>query len=214
MVRQKRIGWILFVVIILGVGGFAIAPYLLFDPALSRIKLNSAVPYQFPLLLVHIFISFIALGIGWIQFIPSLRQKQARIHRFVGRIYLGCIAIGGATGIVVGLFEESYIRQLAFWTLAVLWLFTGWKGYRSALRRNFEAHRSWMIRNYAMTMVAVSARIVTPICILLYFAAHGNSAGGDIAMVLGKVLEVNIWLGLVINVVISEWTLQSYFRKQ
>ncbi len=126
---------------------------------------------------------------------------------------MSCVAIGGVTGLIVGGYTESYIRQVAFLTLAILWLYTGWKGYKSAREKQFEAHRLWMIRNYAFTLVAASARIVTPICILIYLAGHRGQMDGSVEAVLRQVLEVNIWLGTVLNVVISEWIIVKRFKK-
>lgn len=210
--RKRKNIWILIAVIMLGAAGFAVAPYLLFDPSHSRVKLIPSFTMHFPLLLVHIFSSFIALAVGWVQFIPSIRDNHRHIHRLFGRIYLGCVAIGGVTGIIVGMYTSSYIRQMAFLTLAFLWLFTGWKGYRAVRKKSFEEHRLWMIRNYAITLVASTARIVTPICILIFLLGQEGSKGQGVQFVLDNVLEVNIWLGLVINIVISEWILTLHFK--
>ncbi|CAG7597668.1 hypothetical protein PAESOLCIP111_00165 [Paenibacillus solanacearum] len=183
---------------------FAIAPYLLFDPAYSRVKLNPALPFHYPLLLIHIFASFLALAVGWIQFIPGLRTNFLRLHRLVGRIYLGCIAAGGITGLAVGMYTESYIRQLAFLALAVLWLITGWKGYRTIRRGEVRDHQIWMLRSYAVTLVAATARLVTPLCLLAYMALQGAPDGG-VKAAIAPVLEANIWVGLVLNVLLCEW---------
>ncbi|NOJ72312.1 DUF2306 domain-containing protein [Paenibacillus alvei] len=151
--RKPRMGWKVIVVLTLGASAFAIAPYVLLDPEQSRVSLDAAFPLHYPLLLIHIFSSFIALLIGWLQFLPSLRTTRSRVHRLIGRFYLGLVAIGGITGIIVGMYTESYIRQLAFLTLVVLWIFTGWKGYQTARHKRFDSHRIWMIRNYAVTLV-------------------------------------------------------------
>ncbi|CAG7617666.1 DUF2306 domain-containing protein [Paenibacillus allorhizosphaerae] len=183
---------------------FAIAPYLLFDPAYSRVKLSPALSIHYPLLLVHIFTSFLALATGWIQFVPGIRAKYVHLHRLIGRIYLGCIAVGGITALVVGMYTESFIRQLAFITLALLWFITSWKGYRRIRQGRLEEHRLWMLRSYAVTLVAATARVVTPLCLLAYIASHGTPAGG-VQAAIGPVLEVNIWVGLVLNLLICEW---------
>jgi len=74
-----------------------------------------------------------------------------------------------------------------------------------ARANQFEKHRKWMIRNYAYTLVAASARIVTPMCMLIYLSGHGDQTGGGVQAILQQVLEVNIWVGLVLNMIISEW---------
>ena len=206
MVESKiQFKWKLIVLLTLGAAAFAVAPYVLFDPAQSRVELNASFPLHYPLILVHIFASLLALVVGWLQFIPRLRSSRPELHRMVGRFYLGFVLIGSITGLVVGMYTSSYIRQMAFLALVVLWLFTGWKGYASARQRKFAAHGVWMTRNYAVTLVAATARLVTPLCIVIYLAGHQDLPFEGIEPILNHVLEVNIWVGLVVNVVIAEW---------
>lgn len=216
MKRERTIptGWVVIVVLTLGAAGFAVAPYVLLDPGQSRVSLDASFPFHYPLLLVHIFASLFALLAGWLQFLPGLRAGKPHVHRIVGRYYLGFVAIGGISGLVVGMYTSSYVRQMAFLTLVALWLFTGWKGYRAATQKRFEAHGIWMTRNYAVTLVAASARIVTPICILIYLAGHRGMPFQGVEPILRQVLEVNIWVGLVVNVVIAEWMIVNLIKKR
>jgi len=215
MNKTRKVGilWGLIVVFTLGAAGFAVAPYLTFDSSLSRVDIHPSFPPHYPLLLMHIWCSFFALLIGWLQFVPGLRKRRADIHRLVGRIYMGLVAVGGLTGLTVGMFATSYVRQVAFLTLGFLWLFTAWKGYRKARLGRFEEHAVWMIRNYSMTLVAASARLLTPLCILIYLAGQGGQSSGGVAAVLKQVLEINIWVGLAANLVIAEWVVLSRFKR-
>ncbi|MFE5322190.1 DUF2306 domain-containing protein [Paenibacillus sp. NPDC056579] len=211
----KRIVRGLYVIIAaLGLGAvcFAILPYLTLDPSLSRVELNPAIPLHYPLLITHIGFAFIAVIIGWLQFLPGLRKRRPVLHRWTGRVYLGCVAIGAVTGLVVGAFSASYVRQMAFLLLGLLWLFTGWKGYRKARLGRFGEHGVWMARNYALTLVAASARLLTPFCILLYLALHGGPPAGGVAEIVKQVLEINIWVGLAVNLVITEWMIVNRFN--
>ncbi|WP_282935523.1 DUF2306 domain-containing protein [Paenibacillus sp. RC67] len=212
--NKIRVVWKIIVVLTLGAAGFAIAPYVLFDPGQSRVSLNASFSLHYPLLLVHIFASFLALIMGWLQFLPGLRTNRPQVHRRIGRFYLGFVAMGSVTGLVVGMYTSSYIRQMAFLTLVALWLFTGWKGYRAARKKSFEAHGVWMIRNYAITLVAASARIVTPLCLLIYLLLHRGIPFQGVEPILNQVLEVNIWIGLVANIIIAEWMIVNCFNKR
>ncbi|UVI27319.1 DUF2306 domain-containing protein [Paenibacillus spongiae] len=212
--RKVRTGWKIIVALTLIAAGFAVYPYLLFDPGQSRVAIDDSFSLHYPLLLVHIYVSFLALLIGWLQFLPSLRARKPHLHRMVGRLYLGFVVVGGISGLVVGMYTESYVRQMAFLTLVALWLFTGWKGYSAARRKQFDAHGMWMTRNYALTLVAASARLVTPICILVYLAGHWNEPFQGVPAILEHVLEVNIWVGLVLNFAISEWVIISRLIKR
>ncbi|MBB6672072.1 DUF2306 domain-containing protein [Cohnella nanjingensis] len=210
--RKWNPGWLILIVLFGGATGFAVGPYVLLDPGLSRVDLDPSFPLHFPLLLVHIFASFLALAVGWLQFLPALRRRRPGLHRLIGRIYLICVAIGGATGLVVGAFTESFIRQLAFLTLAALWLFTGWRGYVAIRRRQYGAHGLWMLRSYAVTLVAATARLITPLCILIFVAGHGGLPPGGVQAVVSLVLEVNIWLGLIVNLLLAEWVFAQRLR--
>lgn len=207
-------GWKIIVALTLIAAGFAVYPYLLLDPRQSRVAIDESFSLHYPLLLVHIFVSFLALLVGWIQFLPGLRAKRSYIHRLVGQFYLGFVAVGSVSGLIIGMYTESYIRQMAFFTLVALWLFTGWKGYSSARRKQFDAHGIWMTRNYAVTLVAASARLLTPLCILIYIAGHQNEPFQGVPAILENVLEVNIWVGLVVNFVITEWIVIQRLMKR
>jgi len=207
-------GWKIIVALTLGAAGFAVFPYLLFDPGQSRIPIDESFSLHYPLLLVHIFMSLFALLVGWLQFLPKLRAKRPQVHRIVGRFYLGFVAAGSVSGLVAGMYTESYVRQMAFLTLVALWLFTGWNGYLTARRKQFEEHGVWMIRNYALTLVAASARLLTPLCLSIYLLGHRNEPFQGVRPILEHVLEVNIWFGLAVNFVISEWLIISRRRKE
>ncbi|MFC7442017.1 hypothetical protein [Laceyella putida] len=47
----------------------------------------------------------------------------------LGRIYLGSILVGGITGFGVVIYTESFIRQMGFAVLDILWLISGRKAY-------------------------------------------------------------------------------------
>jgi len=203
-IRRNKLGWGLLAGLTFAAAAFAVAPYLTMNSGLSRVPIRDSFELHYPLLLVHIYSSFIALAIGWLQFVPRLRERKPHIHRWIGRGYLTMVAIGSVSGLIVGMYTDSYTRQVAFLILVVLWIVTGWKGYRYARRRQFAEHGVWMIRSYAVTLVAATARIVTPLCILFYIANKGLPDGG-VEVVLAHVMEVNIFLGMVINILITEW---------
>ena len=47
------------------------------------------------LLLPHIVGGIVALLLGPLQFVPSIRQKHKRLHRLVGKAYLVSVAVSG-----------------------------------------------------------------------------------------------------------------------
>lgn len=58
--------------------------------------------------------------------------------------------------------EQGLATSLGFGILAVLWFLTALEAYRTVRRGNIEAHRRWMIRNFALTLAAVIPRNQLP----------------------------------------------------
>ncbi|KQX66365.1 MULTISPECIES: DUF2306 domain-containing protein [unclassified Paenibacillus] len=204
---SKKLG-IFFVMIIIGVAIAAVFPYVSLNPADSRVKLNTAFSLHYTVLVLHIGFAFIALVSGLFQFHKRFRTKYPAWHRALGRVYVVSVMLGGFLGLVMTLYIESFTKAMAFLALSLLWLFTTWKGFRYAVQRQFDEHRVWMIRSYAITLVATSARLIVPICILLYIAMQGfHLPSGGREQMVADILEINIWIGLLINLIGVEWFL-------
>jgi hypothetical protein len=94
---------------------------------------------------------------------------------------------------------------LAFFTLTIVWLVTCWNGNLSAVKRRFNQHRIWMLRSFGVTLVAVSARLLVPLLLLSYYILNGFTLPGGRERMVEEVLNVNIWVGLLLNFIIVEW---------
>ncbi|WP_274653893.1 DUF2306 domain-containing protein [Paenibacillus humicola] len=183
-------------------------PYLTLNPDASRLPIASQI--QFLLLVAHIGTALLALAAGFPQFYAPVRTARPRLHRLIGYVYAGSVGISGFLAIALLAYEQQFVRACSFLTLDALWLFTTWKGCRAAAGRNFRAHRVWMIRSFGMTLVAVSARALVPLLILLYLALNRFTLPDGRAGMIDSVLTVNIWAGLAADFIIVEWVL---FRK-
>ena len=113
---------------------------------------------------LHVFAAIAALALGPLQFCARLRQGRPRLHRLMGRIYLGVgVLVGGLSGLYVAQFAFGGITaRLGFTFLALAWLFTGWNAYAAIRRGDVTAHRAWMTRNFALTFAAVMLRLYLP----------------------------------------------------
>lgn len=105
-----------------------------------------------------------------LQFIPSLRAARPALHRLIGRIYVGGATVAALTAIylggVVGEYEGS---RLPIVLLGVLWLFFTLSAWRCAVKRNFVAHRLFMIRSYGLALVLVWLRLMYSLQDWLFF---------------------------------------------
>lgn len=212
MSKQNKGWWILFVLSI-GIMIPFIYPYLSLDPARSRVEITS-ISVQYSALVIHIILAFIALVTGFIQFIDYIRRIKPKLHRYIGRIYVISILVSGLLAFVLFFYSENYTKAMAFLVLAILWLFTTWKAYRKAVKRNFREHRIWMIRSFGITLVAVSARLLVPFLLLSHAVFNGFSLPGGRDQMIYEVVNMNIWIGLVLDIVVVEWMILSTQTKK
>jgi uncharacterized membrane protein len=197
--KLPKLQWLLLALSV-GVAAYALVAY-------SVVPLGNLVHPQMKLafeahrvaILTHIFCSALAMLLGPWQFVPGLRARRPALHRWSGRLYLlAGVVPGGITGLYVSSFAfGGPINQLGFAVLAVLWLASGAQAYRTIRAGRVNAHRQWMLRNFALTFAAVTLRIY-----LGTFAALGIPFETFYAW-LG-------WLCWVPNVLLIEW----YIRRQ
>ncbi len=110
----------------------------------------------------------IALSVGAWGFWGRLRSRYLSLHRWMGRIYLLSVLVGGLAGFYLATMAfGGLLTRIGFSLLAVLWLVTGGMAYWRIRARDIEAHRRWMIRSYALTLSAVTLRLWLPLFISL-----------------------------------------------
>lgn len=112
----------------------------------------------------HITFGGIALLTGWSQFSNKLREKYLNTHRLVGKIYIIAVALSSISGLFIAFFATGGIGNvLGFGILAMLWFISVFNAYTSILKRDVYQHENWMMRNYALTLAAVTLRIWLPV---------------------------------------------------
>jgi len=108
----------------------------------------------------HVIFGPIALLIGPWQFMQRFRNRNIRLHRLLGKIYVASCLLSGIAGLYIAQFASTgIIARLGFTTLAILWLFTTTKAFTSIRQKQVTAHQIWMIRSFALTLAAVTLRI-------------------------------------------------------
>lgn len=169
-----RIGWTFVLLTALAVVAFSAVPYFTAplrelagdEVGLAPVYAETSAFVQ-GALYVHIIGGATALVLGALQFWRGLRDRAPRVHRWIGRVYLGGVAIGGVAGLVIAPSSPAgFVGLFGFGALAVVWLLTGWRAYRAIRRRDVPSHRAWMIRNYALTYAGVTLRVWLPLLLL------------------------------------------------
>ncbi len=202
MVKTPRRIWLLSAVAVI-VGSVLVLPYLLFDVDTSRIETSSDLHYG--LLVTHVLTAFIALVLGPLQFMPTVRARR-KVHRVIGRTYLlAGVVPAGLTGIPVALLSGRLLTQIGLAIPAVLWLVTAWLAYRAARQRDFAAHRAWMMRNYALTFLAVTARILVPLFMLAQLPFRTGVTPDQLA---ADMIPVGQALSWIVNLALVEFLLR------
>ena len=151
---------------------------------------------------MHITGGAVVLLLGGFQFVEALRRNYRQLHRWMGRIYLSFVLIGGIGGLMMApVSDGGLVAHFGFGTLAVLWLYSGSQAYFAIRRGDVATHRAWMMRNYAMTFGAVTLRIY-----LGFFGLAG--------VPFSESYPVVAWVSWVPNLIFVEWFLLSTAAKR
>ena len=151
-------------------------------------------------ILAHIIGGVLALAVGPFQFLHRLRARRPQVHRWLGRIYLLGILLGGFAGLYMATFAYAGpIARLGFAALAMLWLTTGFMAYRTIRAGNVAAHRRWMIRNFALTFAAVMLRLEMPLLTILF----GDETG----------YQIVAWSCWMPNLIVAEGMIRGWFGR-
>lgn len=153
-------------------------------------------------LYAHVFGASVALILGPVQFWALFRSRWPMLHRWQGCIYLGVgVVIGGISGAVLA--WQAYggpWSRAGFLCLASAWLASGAVAWHKIRHGEVEAHRRWMVRNFGLSLAAVSLRLGLPALV-----------AGGVAMPLAYPLMA--WLCWLPQAAWIEWRLRRGIGK-
>ena len=133
------------------------------DVAFLRIKTAALEqPYYAYAFFAHVFSSLAVLLAGAPQFSTRLRARWPVLHRHLGRAYVALVLIVAApTGLVMAAHANGgWTAQASFGLQAVLWWGFTYQALATARRGDVPAHRRWMWRSYALTLSALTLRLL------------------------------------------------------
>ena len=179
MNKKKKI---LFGIILLWVLVLTLSSYYYFDDIEKYIFYNPEeigdrkLPYKW-WLIGHFAAASCTLFLGPLQFIPYIRNRFIKFHRFSGKLYIIGSLISAVTVFV--LLATTYslpgaIPSLGF--LAIIWIFTTLMAYFSIRKRNIKLHKQFMIRSYVCGFAFVFIRLLPE---LNYFTGIFNFIEDD-----------------------------------
>ncbi len=109
---------------------------------------------------LHLVLALPVLVFGPLQFSVGLRRARPKLHRLLGKFYVAGAVGAALSAIYLGATIEYEGSRLPIVLLGLLWLFFTLAAWRCAVRKDFAAHRLFMIRSYGLALVLVWLRIL------------------------------------------------------
>ncbi|OUR99080.1 hypothetical protein A9Q86_13420 [Flavobacteriales bacterium 33_180_T64] len=168
----KKIGFIIFAMLCVFIGLYPVAYFILertfgLLASKSNIVLNNV--FWNIAFYVHISLGGLALLIGWLQFSKKLRNRNLKLHRTIGKVYMISVMFSGLASLYIAYYATGgLIAIFGFMCLGLIWLYTTSKGFLSIKKRDVSKHQKFMIYSYAACFAAVTLRIWLPILIAIY----------------------------------------------
>ena len=157
-------------------------------PFLNEIRLNR------PLALYgHLAGGLLAMALGPWQFSARLRARRLNRHRWMGRVYVIAVLVGGIGGLALATRSMGgFVTHMGFGMLAVLWLYATAMAWIRIRAHDQPGHWRWMIRSYALTLAAVTLRLWLPLSSLLPIDP-------------AEAYQAVSWFCWVPNIILAEW---------
>jgi hypothetical protein len=180
-----------------------------YSPSTARLSLK-AHPWFFPVLMLHVVGSSVALATCVLQISPWLRRRHPRVHRTSGRIYVlaGVYPAAIASLLLLAFWPEYPINWFSDLLATIAWLATTTVGFNLARKRWLVDHRRWMLRSFALTTSFIMTYIlVPPIWLLINLPGLRSQFGGN-KVLMGDVFSGTIvWSAWIIPLLAVEWWL-------
>lgn len=104
---------------------------------------------------IHFAAGGVILAMGFIQLLGNLRAHLPLVHRWLGRIYITAAVLAGVGGlafIAVSGTIGGTMMNIGFGLYGVLMVLCAVQAYRYARLRQFDTHRRWAIRLFALAI--------------------------------------------------------------
>jgi uncharacterized membrane protein len=181
---------VLLLILALAVGAYALGYHWIYSNSDDGfiVKFRTLNPV---LVYAHFIGGGLALCLGAIQL---WIKRPSRLHFWLGRTYCLCVLVGAVGGGYLSFYSHlGAITGLGFFIVDVLWICTTFIALRFAMSRQFNAHRRWILRSFALSCAAISLRVLLPL-LSLFFSFETSYA-------------LVAWLSWSINLVIVEFYL-------
>ena len=150
---------------------------------------------------VHVYASMWALLAGLTQFSSQIQSYYPRVHRALGYVYVtNVLLITGPSSLLMSFYANGGLTsKVAFGLLAIGWITFTAIALVKAKNGDFEAHRNFMIRSYALTLSALTLR------------AWKYGITNNVELPPMDVYRAVAWLGWVPNLIVAELLIRRYY---
>lgn len=116
----------------------------------------------------HIILGGVALLIGWTQFSRKLRDKNIKLHRTIGKVYICSVLLSSVSGMYIGFFATGGLwASIGFISLAAIWFTSTLIAYLTIRKGKVDMHYKMMIYSYAACAAGITLRIWLPLLTLV-----------------------------------------------
>jgi uncharacterized membrane protein len=175
-----------------------VSPYASVDPAYY----DYFWPWRYALW-AHLTGGLTALLIGPMQLWLGLTRQRLRLHRLLGRIYLGAALVGlsGASYLIAKELPGDWVFAGGLLGLACAWTLTTGMGYLAIRRRRIQQHQEWMIRSYVVACAFVFFRVFVDVL-------HAVGLHSPKALQTAEELKLAAWFCWSIPLLVTEVLIQ------
>ena len=118
-------------------------------------------------LLTHIAGSGLALIVGPFQFWSGLRRRSMRVHRWIGRLYVLAVLVGGSAAFYLAWHTgQGATFGISLGALGIAWWTTTGMAYLAIRSGHVSQHKEWVVRSYIVTFTFVTTRWLAELGIL------------------------------------------------
>jgi uncharacterized membrane protein len=145
--------------------------------------------------LLHIIPGALFMILGPLQFMPFIRVRYIKFHRWSGRVFIMAAYTIGLSSIILSFAKRplgGLNEAVASIFFSVFFLVCISLSFRSVLRRQIRLHREWMIRAFSIGLAISTVRIIT-IFVFVFFK-----------MPLQDFLGTAFWLGFTMHGIAAE----------
>lgn len=145
----------------------------------------------------HVAVASPILIIAPLQFLPGLRARAPRLHRWLGRVFLGACLLAAPLGVWLGVTIDNPGSRVPLVLLGITWFIVSGIAWQTARKGDFVNHRKFVIRSFALALAFVWIRVLSLMSeTLLGFIPDGGmrSATSEWLAFVVPLLAVEIWL--------------------